>query len=123
MSTNSAVLVPPPMPTMPMPVMREADTPEPPALPTFTELPTMTRTVTTEGPAAPSAEPASDGLSAGTTAGGAATTGPAPAGAPSSGMPSMDELVRRLFDPLSARLKAELRLDRERAGLVTDLRR
>jgi hypothetical protein len=35
----------------------------------------------------------------------------------------MDELVRRLFDPLAARLKAELRLDRERAGLITDLRR
>ena len=36
---------------------------------------------------------------------------------------STDELVRRLFDPLAARLKAELRLDRERAGFVTDLRR
>jgi hypothetical protein len=38
-------------------------------------------------------------------------------------MPSTDELVRTLFDPLAARLKAELRLDRERAGVVTDLRR
>lgn len=36
---------------------------------------------------------------------------------------SLDELVRRLFDPLSARLKDELRLDRERAGLISDLRR
>jgi hypothetical protein len=35
----------------------------------------------------------------------------------------MDELVRQLFDPLCARLKAELRLDRERAGLLTDLHR
>jgi hypothetical protein len=36
--------------------------------------------------------------------------------------PDLDELARRLFDPLSARLRAELRLDRERAGVVTDLR-
>jgi hypothetical protein len=35
----------------------------------------------------------------------------------------LDELARRLFDPLSARLKSELWLDRERAGMVTDLRR
>jgi hypothetical protein len=35
----------------------------------------------------------------------------------------IDELARRLFDPLSARLKSELWLDRERAGMVTDLRR
>ena len=34
-----------------------------------------------------------------------------------------DELARRLFDPLVARIKAELRQDRERAGYVTDLRR
>jgi len=48
----------------------------------------------------------------------AAATGP-PAAAP----PDLEELARRLFDPLCAHLKAELRLDRERAGLVTDLRR
>jgi hypothetical protein len=43
---------------------------------------------------------------------------------PASGAagPSLDELARQLFDPLAARLKAELRLDRERAGLLTDLR-
>jgi hypothetical protein len=46
-------------------------------------------------------------------------TPPAAAGAPP---PDLDELARRLFDPLSARLRAELRLDRERAGVVTDLR-
>jgi hypothetical protein len=48
--------------------------------------------------------------------GGAPGAGAAPGG-------NIDELVRRLYDPLAARLKAELRLDRERAGLVTDLRR
>ncbi len=46
-------------------------------------------------------------------------TAPATAGSPP---PDLDELARRLFDPLSARLRAELRLDRERAGVVTDLR-
>jgi hypothetical protein len=46
-------------------------------------------------------------------------TPPAAAGTPP---PDLDELARRLFDPLSARLRAELRLDRERAGVVTDLR-
>jgi hypothetical protein len=40
-----------------------------------------------------------------------------------AGTPSTDEMVRKLFEPLAARLKAELRLDRERAGFVTDLRR
>ena len=35
----------------------------------------------------------------------------------------LDELARRLFDPLSARLKTELWLDRERAGLISELRR
>ena len=35
----------------------------------------------------------------------------------------IEELARRLFDPLSARLRAELWLDRERAGLIADLRR
>ncbi len=54
--------------------------------------------------------------------GGVAVPNPGP-GAGQSAQPSTDELVRRLFDPLAARLKAELRLDRERAGLITDLRR
>lgn len=48
------------------------------------------------------------------------STDPSPTG---PAMPPVDELVQRLFDPLAARLRAELRLDRERAGLTTDLRR
>jgi hypothetical protein len=62
-----------------------------------------------------------------------AATAPAPSGpgpatpsaaghAPAPASPPLDELARQLFGPLSARLKAELRLDRERAGLLTDLR-
>ena len=51
----------------------------------------------------------------------AAPTSPqAPTQGPAS--PPLDELARQLFGPLTARLKAELRLDRERAGLLTDLR-
>ncbi|WP_448612539.1 hypothetical protein [Modestobacter sp. URMC 112] len=50
----------------------------------------------------------------------AAPAGPAPAA--TAGTPDLDDLARRLFDPLSARLRAELRLDRERAGLAADLR-
>jgi hypothetical protein len=43
----------------------------------------------------------------------AAPAGAAPAGA------DLDEMARRLFEPLSARLRAEFWLDRERAGLMT----
>jgi hypothetical protein len=62
--------------------------------------------------AAPAAVTASAASSAS-----AAPVAPAPPG------PPLDELARQLFGPLAARLKAELRLDRERAGLLTDLRR
>jgi hypothetical protein len=47
-----------------------------------------------------------------------------PVAAPTASGPAaatdLDELARRLYDPLTARLRAELWLDRERAGLVTD---
>jgi hypothetical protein len=55
----------------------------------------------------------------------AAPTSPAPSAATTAGPAAgvdLEEMARRLFDPLSARLRAELWLDRERAGLVTDLR-
>lgn len=52
------------------------------------------------------------------------SSAPAPA-APAADQPSgadIDEMARRLFEPLSARLRAELWLDRERVGLVSDAR-
>ncbi|MEP6980395.1 MAG: hypothetical protein ABJA16_06485, partial [Nakamurella sp.] len=56
-----------------------------------------------------------------------APSAPPPVAAPAGGVAGLptdlDELARRLFDPLSARLKSELWMDRERAGMVTDLRR
>lgn len=42
------------------------------------------------------------------------------AGAPAAGSP--EEMAKKLFDPLLRRLKTELRLDRERRGMLTDLR-
>jgi hypothetical protein len=54
----------------------------------------------------------------------AVTAAPA-TGAPaqgSGGLTDVDALVGKLYDPLVQRLKAELRLDRERAGHVLDLR-
>lgn len=35
----------------------------------------------------------------------------------------LDELAERLYEPISARLRSELWLDRERSGLMVDLRR
>jgi len=48
-----------------------------------------------------------------------------PAGAAGATAPSgaeLDEMARRLYEPLTARLRAELWQDRERSGLLTDLR-
>lgn len=57
----------------------------------------------------------------------AEATGAAPAaGTTAPGVPApgggvdVDEMAKRLYEPLTARLRAELWLDRERAGLVTD---
>lgn len=51
-----------------------------------------------------------------------ALAGPSAAASPAAPGVPIDELARQLFGPLSARLKAELRLERERVGLLTDLR-
>ena len=34
----------------------------------------------------------------------------------------LSELARRLYEPISARLRRDLLVERERAGMVTDLR-
>ncbi|OBB62095.1 hypothetical protein [Mycolicibacterium monacense] len=55
------------------------------------------------------------------------TATPAASPAAIGGVPAaggnIDELVNRLYDPLAARLRSELWLDRERAGVLMDLRR
>jgi hypothetical protein len=77
-----------------------------------------------EAPAVSRAEQAGSPPPAPSTSAAGPSAPAATAGAPGNpGGLDIDELVRRLYDPLSARIKAELRLDRERAGLITDLRR
>ena len=49
----------------------------------------------------------------------ASSAAPAPAAAGTSPT-DLDEMARRLYEPLSARLRAELWLDRERAGVMSD---
>jgi hypothetical protein len=76
-------------------------------------------------PVSPAVPPAP--VDVGAPASGAAATGNAPAattsGPSSAGSTTdLEELARRLFEPLSARLRSELRLERERAGVLTDLR-
>src|SRR5207244_11595953 len=44
----------------------------------------------------------------------------APGAAHSEG--ELDDLAHRLYDPFRSRLRLELLIDRERAGLITDLR-
>ena len=46
--------------------------------------------------------------------------GAAPAAAAATPPTDLDEMARRLYEPLSARLRAELWLDRERAGVMDD---
>jgi hypothetical protein len=53
------------------------------------------------------------------TAAAAATTPTAATAAPAGA--DLDDLSRRLYERISVRLKAELRLDRERAGMMTDM--
>ncbi|MGH9003655.1 MAG: hypothetical protein ACRDYV_11040, partial [Acidimicrobiia bacterium] len=57
--------------------------------------------------------------------------GPEPGGTPHTpgsvavgpGGVDLDELARRLYGRMSSQLRAELRLDRERSGFLTDLGR
>jgi hypothetical protein len=66
-------------------------------------------------------EPAAAATNATATTAHAAATIPAPS-AGSTSPTEVDTLVRRLYDPIIRRLKAELQLDRERAGQSLDLR-
>jgi hypothetical protein len=59
---------------------------------------------------------------AGTAAAGGAVAAGGPGAAASLPLGDVDALVRRLYDPLARRLRAELRLDRERIGRSLDLR-
>jgi hypothetical protein len=68
-----------------------------------------------EEPTPPPSEPAADTSSAPP-----ATTSAPLQGAGASSV-ELDEMARRLYEPLTARLRAELWLDRERAGVTSDV--
>jgi hypothetical protein len=53
-------------------------------------------------------------------AGASASSGAAASPAGAASPKELDELARRLYDPLATRLRSELLLDRERRGLRTD---
>ncbi|WP_157187510.1 hypothetical protein [Nocardia vinacea] len=89
-------------------------TPEPPkttehAEPTVARLPDTATTTDPSGNASTDAAP----ISADATAAHGTPTGTSPT--------DIDALVARLYDPIVRKLKAELRLDRERAGTALDL--
>jgi hypothetical protein len=67
-------------------------------------------------PAPAATEPAADTSSSATPSSSSAAPPPAVGAKP----PDLDELARRLYEPLTARLRAELWLDRERAGVMSD---
>ncbi|MER8158892.1 hypothetical protein [Streptomyces sp. NPDC094472] len=137
MADGSVVFPPPRVPSVPPapsaqriqrtrflpPVQRDATSPEPP------EAPAPDPPALPDPPAEPpSAEPPSADPSF------ESAPEPSPAGAPHDGTPGEpgghggkggapnDELVRALYGPLSRLLKAELRLERERAGHLINTR-
>lgn len=59
--------------------------------------------------------------SAGPTAEGTSTPAPAPAPGGAGAGGDLDDLARRLYDRIRDQLKRELRLDRERHGMLTDI--
>jgi hypothetical protein len=75
-----------------------------------------------ESPPAPDA-PVAPAVTAPAAATIATTAGAAPAVGGAAGSTNLDELATQLYEPLVARLKAELWLDRERAGALIDPRR
>ncbi|MFJ9679760.1 hypothetical protein ACIRP2_17065 [Streptomyces sp. NPDC101194] len=111
MADGSVVFGSPPPPYAPPVVQRETETEEPPP-------PDPPREAVPEPE--PEAGPAAEDHGAPGTPGapGAPVHGSAPGGAPVV----TDELVRALYTPLSRLFKADLRLERERAGFLIDTR-
>jgi hypothetical protein len=79
-----------------------------------------------DGDAAPAVAPAGAPIAQEPPAGGGAATAATATTQAGGGVPAttnIQELVNQIYDPLAARLRAELWLDRERAGVLMDLRR
>jgi hypothetical protein len=97
---------------------------EPPAVPTMTfDAPTAQREVESAPDPIPIAQTISEHSLAEQTPSVQAAPAPASAAAPAPAPTDVDELVGRLYEPLAARLRAELWLDRERAGALMNLHR
>ncbi|MEU9620458.1 hypothetical protein ACIODT_12700 [Streptomyces sp. NPDC088251] len=109
MADGSVVFGPPPTPYAPAVVQREAETAEPPP-PEPPQEP--------EAAPEPEPEPAPGPAAEEHGAPGAPTPATAPGGPPVV----TDELVRALYPPLSRLFKADLRLERERAGFLINTR-
>lgn len=100
-------------------IQRETETTEPPP-PDPPDPPTEVESVPEPEPE-PGSDPGSEFPDARTDQGAAATAGPG--GGPGGNAPPVtDELVRALYAPLSRLLKADLRLERERAGFLINTR-
>lgn len=97
--TEAAAQLAPPLAGAPIPIQRAVEIPEIEVRPAPNE-------------PAPGASP-SPGASPGS---------PAASASPAERDHELDELARRLYGRIRARLSAELLADRERAGLITDLR-
>jgi hypothetical protein len=80
-------------------------------------LPSIQRATDGPAPAAETAAPVTAAPAVTSVSAGSGSGGPAAAGT------DVDELVNRVYDALAARLRAELWLDRERAGTLMDLGR
>jgi hypothetical protein len=96
-----------------LPLARPAPAPAPvPPVPVVAQIPVQRA----EDPPAPSPAPAP----AAAPSGGGESPPPASAPPGAGGGQNLDELSRQLYDRIRDRLRAELRLDRERAGMVSD---
>jgi hypothetical protein len=99
---------------------------EPPTVPTMTfDAPVAQREVESAPDPIPLAQRIAEHSLAEETAPVQAASAPAPtaAPAPAQAPTDVDELVGRLYEPIAARLRAELWLDRERAGALMNLHR
>ncbi|MFF9512135.1 hypothetical protein ACF1BU_28990 [Streptomyces sp. NPDC014724] len=114
---GSVVFGSPAPPYAPPVIQRETETEEPPP-------PEPPREAAPEPEAEPGQDPEPEsGPEPGPTAGGHGAPGAAPAAPGPGGAPVVtDELVRALYTPLSRLFKADLRLERERAGFLINTR-
>ncbi len=95
-----------------------------PAVATSGHLPTVARSVSTPAPQGPDADGPEIAMQRAddTAPSSEAPAGSAgPPGAVPTGDKELDELARRLYDRIRSRLRGELLVDRERAGLLSDL--